>query len=185
MFNPFWSIVEFISKELPAVTGPMSISTQRAVLRRVFLRACRITTAFEIRNLDIFWKINLDCKSLKFHSLFLCYWCSAVALCKEKVAERSIERRIMFTWLKRSASHFDGQKKITLLGRTNAVCFFFLCCIGSSLGGTRSVLFNVPLCISETNDESGNMQIKIIVLNYETTIINYRLIYIENKKGFT
>ena len=52
----------------------------------------------------------------------------------------------------------------------------FLCRRGLSLGGTRSVLPNAPLCISE-NDDIGNMQIKMlfVMMRQSLEIIDYSI----------
>jgi len=54
---------------------------------------------------------------------------------------------------------------------------------GSSLGGTRGVLPNVLLCISEKTDDSGNMQIKtlFIMMSQPLEIIASALLKLRHK----
>jgi hypothetical protein len=63
--NPYRSNVEFNSTELPVVAGPMSSSIRRIIhvvqyLHQLFLYSCYLMAAFELRSLEITWKINVN-----------------------------------------------------------------------------------------------------------------------------
>ena len=60
---------------------------------------------------------------LNFRSFVSCYWCSAVTICKEKVAEQAIDARIKFSWLT-AVSVILSEGKIRRIGRTNTARVF-------------------------------------------------------------
>ena len=120
-------------------------------------------------------------EGLNFHSLLLCYWCSAVTICKEKVTERAFEASIMFSWLT-AGSVILSARKICRMGRTNTACVF------CAADGRRSVELAVSSLTSRSVSRAGVVgerrqwkhADKSVVRNDETTTGNYRLLYFEN-----